>query len=77
MNEPKAWWHYKSFDLIWNDVYEELIEGKEEWIPLYDHPIRELTDKEIKAIVYTYWTEKYDVDLFGFARALLKKASEK
>jgi hypothetical protein len=39
--------------------------------------VRELTDEEIKAIVYTYWTEKYDVDLFGFARELLKKASEK
>ena len=32
--EPVAWMHYKNFDLIYHDVWEELLEGKDEWYPL-------------------------------------------
>lgn len=35
--EPVAWMHYKDFTLILHDVWEELIEGKDEWYPMYQY----------------------------------------
>jgi hypothetical protein len=32
---PYAWFHYKDFTLIYHDVWEELIEGHNDWVPLY------------------------------------------
>ncbi len=32
---PYAWFHYKDFTLIFHDVWEELIEGHNDWVPLY------------------------------------------
>jgi hypothetical protein len=32
---PYAWFHYKDFTLIYHDVWEELIEGTDDWVPLY------------------------------------------
>jgi len=40
-------------------------------VPLYTHPAKTLTDEEIKTIYYETG------DLFDFARAILRKASEK
>ena len=48
-------------------------------IPLYTHPVKELTDEEIQAL----WTVKHpnvmslNPDLLEFAKAILKKAQEK
>ena len=44
---------------------------KENDIPLYTHPVKELTDFEIMQISSTYPDRLY------FARAILRKASEK
>ena len=74
MNEPVAFWHYKSFDIIWNDVWEELIEGKDEWNPLYT--LRELTDEEI-VLVWNSFERTDNIPFIDFARAVLKCASEK
>jgi hypothetical protein len=63
-NEPVAW---MSADGKFNK--------KETWlfpIPLYTHPVKELTDEEIKQLAYQHrWNG--DVD---FARAILRKAQE-
>ena len=58
--------------------------------PLYTHPVKELTDEEIKFIaypfesVYTTYDKQTDTDTvhtrfdqLGFARAILRKAQEK
>jgi hypothetical protein len=46
-------------------------------IPLYTHPMRELSDKEIIE-VYKKVIESYGHDFaYTYARAILKKASEK
>ena len=44
-------------------------------VPLYTHPIKELTDKEINKIFNTTWGSLKDY--MEFARAILKKAQEK
>jgi len=38
---------------------------------------RELTDEEIRTVIDEHWEKTSNVNLFDFARAILKKASEK
>ena len=72
-NEPVAW-----MDEDENVVFEKC---KVYPIPLYIHPVKELTDEEILSV----FVENYGDDILpniqasgiGFARAILKKASEK
>jgi hypothetical protein len=46
-------------------------------IPLYTHPVKELTDEEIKdCIMDLPWNPNFS-HLIGFARAILRKAQEK
>ena len=53
------------------NIYEHEIDG---YMPVYTHPMRELSDKEILEV----WKENYgDVNISNFARAILKKANEK
>jgi len=33
--EPVAWMHYKDFTIVMHDVWEELLDGKDDWYPLY------------------------------------------
>ncbi len=40
-------------------------------IPLYTHPVKELTDEEIEELIWN------TTDMKDFARAILKKAQEK
>ena len=47
-----------------------------DFIPLYTHPAKTLTDEEIKDIWMKRPVGKAE-DIFIFARAILKKASEK
>jgi hypothetical protein len=44
-------------------------------IPLYTHPVKELTDEEINEIFRTTWLDLQDY--MDFARAILRKAQEK
>ena len=49
-------------------------------VPLYTHPVKELTDEEITAcmgFLPKYNSEITDEDLVKFARAILRKAQEK
>jgi len=77
-NEPVAWLvQYKDrHEFRWSKpehLYEALA-----CEPLYTHPVKELTDEEINALVSekleTWNTKEAMVD---FARAILRKASEK
>jgi hypothetical protein len=44
-------------------------------IPLYTHPVKELTDEEITACIDE--SEPDTTDMIRFARAILRKAQEK
>jgi len=74
-NKPVAWmelYYGEPNNLSWTDA--ELRNSGEVYktIPLYTHPVKELTDEEIVGIRMT--TEG---DIKAFARAILRKAQEK
>jgi hypothetical protein len=73
-NEPVAWMHKTYFQ---NGLYEEdLVWSKidESSIPLYTHPAKTLTDEEIEEVMYKC---DWAYDPVNFAKAILRKASEK
>ena len=51
--------------------------------PVYTHPVKELTDEEMKNLIQEYWGDVHIVDPDGylheiaFIRAILRKAKEK
>ena len=68
-NEPVAWMsNGKEFYVQKNYCPD--------FIPLYTHPAKELTDEEIKDIWMKRPVGKAE-DIFIFARAILRKAQEK
>ena len=49
-----------------------------DFIPLYTHPVKELTDEEITEIFdTTFEVRDYEDSFIKFARAILRKAQEK
>jgi hypothetical protein len=75
-NEPVAWMsNGKEFYVQKNYCPD--------FIPLYTHPVKELTDDEIEEFAYAFelWQlnnpDKALEGIKDFARAILKKASEK
>ena len=86
MNEPVAWmfrgYLYEKDPSGWT-VHEH---PDVPVIPLYTHPVKELTDEEIEEIAEEFKDVDYTLDdeeafdVFnhrGFARAILRKAQEK
>ena len=84
---PFAWycaWLGKDDEPVW-EQYEECHPASKEWdnfpdkiIPLYTHPVKELTDEEIiKTMVQFDVYSSDDHCLIEAGRAILKKASEK
>ena len=84
INEPVAWavWEGRPHDLFFTkedaDELCRLKGGDAKTVPLYTHPVKELTDKEILGV----WKENSSsgelyYDLLEFARAILRKAQEK
>ena len=79
INEPVAWMladkkaeHIRSIMAVQHDfVPEGCVE-----IPLYTHPVKELTDEEINEIVWQQNLLLGNDDLRKFARAILRKAQE-
>ena len=80
-NEPVAWMladkekeYIRSIMAVQHDfVPQGCVE-----IPLYTHPVKEqLTDEEIKDFIATFPIIFTPDDLVTFARAILRKASEK
>jgi hypothetical protein len=75
-NEPVAW---MFVDASWNDFCRYSSYPSEGAIPLYTHPVKELTDEEIIQINKeegTCWDvpDRFAIQL---ARAILRKAQEK
>ena len=74
-NEPVAWRNLCvsniGEDSEW--VYNEIGQGE----PLYTHPVKELTDEDIKDFLATFPIIFTVDDLCTFARAILRKAQEK
>ncbi len=76
--EPIAWTD-DLWSIFLNDEYCMLDDDmKKDMIPLYTAP-KELSDEEIQILKDLYTDDIYGngLDVIGFARALLKKASEK
>jgi hypothetical protein len=83
-NEPVAWMladkeaeHIRSIIAVQHDfVPEGCVE-----IPLYTHPVKELTDEEIVSLYESSYLQsgldEWEFDPVYFARAILKKAQEK
>ena len=64
--------------VAWMNIHGQF-NKKETWlfpIPLYTHPVKELTDDEIVDIGTEFLAPK-DCDIYTFARAILRKAQEK
>jgi hypothetical protein len=77
-NEPVAWLHIQGnhFEASDRQLFDDEIERGWEQKPLYTHPA-ELTDEEIVEIAKDCgYANRYELNI-QFARAILKKASEK
>ena len=76
-NEPVAWMN--KIATSWVTTTPD--EFKDEWIPLYTHPVKELTDEEIKDVYFNTFnwnfSESASSPFLDFARAILRKANEK
>ena len=70
-NGPVAWMDY----LEHSDVYDLNVSGR--GIPLYTHPVKELTDAEIWSISAKHGDLSWHDHTLNFARAILRKAQEK
>ena len=67
-NQPVAW-----MDEDENVVFEKC---KVYPIPLYTHPVKELTDEEIEDLAAYAGENPTKYDMIEFARAILRKAQE-
>jgi hypothetical protein len=79
-NEPVAWAMFKDntfMDAIHPDEHTRFEGGYT--IPLYTHPVKELTDEEIMVLYEEYIETQYasESNVLGFGRAILRKAQEK
>ena len=76
-NKPVAWMN--KIATSWVTTIPD--EFKDEWIPLYTHPVKELTDEEIIEIGLLTTDPRFShIEsplLLEFARAILRKAQEK
>ena len=66
VNEPVAWKHKPS-----GIIFDEIIESSEpdDLVPLYEHPMRYLTDEKI----WKLWQTHLNDDITVFARAIEKR----
>ena len=79
-NEPVAWISVLGIDHIgqkFTDVRVSLTKTDVADIPLYTHPAKTLTDEEIWELAQPYGDLPWQDCTLEFARAILKKASEK
>ena len=73
-NEPYGW--VKNGEYV---LYIEKPDSVFNYIPLYTHPVKELTDEEIAKIYHSKnrVSPQGNFAYYGFARAILQKAQEK
>lgn len=85
--KPVAWIDEETGCFVYSQYdYEDLDEhGKDGLIPLYTHPVKEPTDLELLKMIGEQFTRfgfegdyvVEDSELIDFAKAILRKASEK
>jgi hypothetical protein len=77
-NEPVAHFYPEGEGATVYDIkFAWKVTGTTEPIPLYTHPVKELTDEEITEIFdTTFQVRDYEDSFIKFARAILKKAQE-
>jgi hypothetical protein len=75
-NEPVAWMSIQEgiFSPSFKYLFSET--EKQGFIPLYTHPVKELTDEEIEEVAQALIDDCAYCSLH-FARAILRKAQEK
>lgn len=81
-NKPVAWMDEETGCFVYSQYdYEDLDEhGKDGLIPLYTHPVKELTDDEIHDLmdeIRNAVGDDIERAMYRMARAILRKASEK
>ena len=77
--KPVAWIDEETGCFVYSQYdYEDLDEhGKDGLIPLYTHPVKELTDEEIKQLAEENLDMDWQTGVIEFAKAILRKAQEK
>ena len=75
-NEPVAWIGTEAIKAEWDFVPVTKNKRFDSDVALYTHPAKTLTDDEIVDIGTEFLAPK-DCDIYTFARAILRKASEK
>jgi hypothetical protein len=70
-NEPVAWMDEINTFVLDEDYKQFPKSLQNGMIPLYTHPVKELTDEEIEELIWN------TTDMKDFARAILRKAQEK
>jgi len=71
---PVAWFHEDDFSKGVSLHKDNFVNA----IPLYTHPMRELTDEEIKDELEIFiFNGDSEFDIWGWTKLILKKASEK
>ena len=74
--EPVAWMEIEEGGITEYKVWREPVSSKS--IPLYTHPVKELTDEEIEKLAEYHGIDSlYETGRVDFARAILRKAQEK
>ena len=83
-NEPVAWVEEDNINMSGYQFDFQFVafnrkpKSEADWIPLYTHPAKTLTDDEILEIAQPMFeAPRYPSTALDFARAILKKASEK
>jgi hypothetical protein len=79
-NEPVAWGMLDKDGGIYDSISPEEHDREEGayTIPLYTHPVKELTDEEIQEVAHGFGAIGWMGDTtYEFARAILRKAQEK
>jgi hypothetical protein len=77
-NEPVAWINLErwkdAFSYLEDCVADMKLESAGIVTPLYTHPAKTLTDKEINWLAKAYSTMEGELNAPAFARAILRKA---
>ena len=76
MNKPVAWIDPKELDMAVSTTVTKNKQFDSD-IPLYTHPVKELTDEEITDVFVECLLPDGEFDEHEFAKAILRKAQEK
>jgi hypothetical protein len=85
-NEPVAWVEEDNINMSGYQFDFQFVafnrkpKSEADWIPLYTHPVKELTDEEIVSLYESSYLQsgldEWEFDPVYFAKAILRKAQE-